>query len=80
MKLRYLSGAAFVAAAFAASAAQAQTKTIAIDGSISLRSWAFLHRGGHCCGGRFDFSFRRGLIFGGRAPSVAFGVASPLSG
>ena len=36
MKLRYLSGAAFVAAAFAASVAQAQTKTIAIDGSSTV--------------------------------------------
>jgi phosphate transport system substrate-binding protein len=36
VKLRYLSGAAFVAAAFAASAAQAQTKTIAIDGSSTV--------------------------------------------
>ena len=36
MKLRYLSGAAFVAANFAASAVQAQTKTIAIDGSSTV--------------------------------------------
>src|SRR5688572_26083893 len=36
VKLRYLSSAAFVAAAFAASAVQAQTKTIAIDGSSTV--------------------------------------------
>jgi phosphate transport system substrate-binding protein len=36
VKLRHLSSAAFIAAAFAASAVQAQTRTIAIDGSSTV--------------------------------------------